>query len=72
MRGFLESETKPHELSAACFHCPSFQLAGLLVTSSALGFLHFQLSLWEVLQSWASAVFGLCLTVSELRWFQPG
>ena len=85
--GLLESETEPHELSARapgiwdwgtwafcwnCFCCPTFQHAGLLVTSPVLGFLHFQLPPQEISLSWASAVFGLHLVEAEPRLFQPG
>ena len=54
------------------FCCPSFQHSGPLFTSPALGFLHVQVPLQELLQSWASAVLGLSLTGAELRLFQPG
>ena len=54
------------------FHCPGFQHAGLLVTSPALGFLHVQLPLWELLLSWAPAVLGLLLVGAPVRLFQPG
>ena len=47
--GLLESETELRELSAeSIFHSPGFQHDGPLVTSSALGFLHAPLLLWEL------------------------
>ena len=49
-----------------------FQRAGLLVTSPALGFLRIELSPWELLPSWASAVLGFRLVGAKLRLFQPG
>ena len=54
------------------FCCPCYQHAGLLVTSTVLGFLRVQFPPCALLPSWASAVFGLCLTGPELRLFQPG
>ena len=54
-----------------CFCCPSFQHAGLLVTSTALGVLHIQLPLRELPLSWASAVLGLYLMGAKPRLFQP-
>ena len=67
------SETEWHERSAEfVFRCPSFQHAGLLVTSTAWGFLCVQLPPQELLLSWASAVFGLCLPGAELSLLQPG
>ena len=69
----MESETEPRELPAEfIFRCPSFQHAGLLVTSPALGFLHVQLPLWELLLRWAPAVLGLLLVGAMPRLFQPG
>ena len=60
------------ELSAEfVFCCPSFQHAGLLVTSPALGFLRVLLPRWELSPSWAPAVLGL-LAGAEPRLFQPG
>ena len=38
--GLLASETELHELSAELVFATRFQHAGLLVTSSVLGFLH--------------------------------
>ena len=71
--GLLESETELRELSAQfIFHCPSFQHAGLLVTSPALGFLHVQLPRWELLLRWALVVLGLLLVGAAPRLFQPG
>ena len=69
----MESETEPRELPAEfIFRCPSFQHAGLLVTSPALGFLHVQLPLWELLLSWVPAVLGLLFAGAAQRLFQPG
>ena len=70
--GLLESETEPRELCRVCFCCPSFQQAGLLVTSPALSFLHVQLPPWELSPNWASTVLGLHFAGAELRLFQPG
>ena len=53
------------------FCCPGFQHAGLLVTSTALGFLCLQCPPHELSPSWASAVLGLRLA-GEFRLFQPG
>ena len=70
--GPLECETELCELYAEfVFHCPGFQHTGLLVTSSALGFLHIQLPPWELSPSW-SAVLGLLLVGAMPRLFQPG
>ena len=52
------------------FCCPGFQPSGLLVTSTALGFLRVQLPLHEISPSWASDVLGLCFTEAEPRLFQ--
>ena len=61
------------ELSAEfAFPCPGFQHAGLLVTSSALGFLLVQLPLAGASPSWSSAVLGFRLAGAELRLFPPG
>ena len=45
---------------------------GLLVTSTALGFLHVQLPLCKLSLSWASAVLGLRLMGAEPRLLQLG
>ena len=69
----MESKTELQELSAKFFFsCPGFQHTGLLVTSTALGFLHVQLPLWVLSPSWASDVFGLPLMGTKPRLFQLG
>ena len=55
-----------------CFCCPAFQYVGLLLTSTVLGFLCFQLPPWELSRSWASAVLGLCIMGAKPRFFQSG
>ena len=55
-----------------CFCCSGFQQAGLLVTSSALGFLHIQLPQCELSPSLASTLLGLHFVGAELRLLQPG
>ena len=64
-KDLLESETELRELSAEfVFRCPSFQHAGLLVTSPALGFLCVQLPPCELSLSWAPAWWGPAEVVS--------
>ena len=66
--GLLESETELRELSAQfIFHCPSFQHAGLLVTSPALDFLCLLLPPWELSLSWAPALLGLLLAGGRIE-----
>ena len=55
-----------------CFCCSGCQHTGLLVTSTALGFLHVQLPSCELSASWASAVLGLRLMGAEPRLLQLG
>ena len=55
-----------------CFCCSGCQHTGLLVTSTALGFLHVQLPLCKLSLSWASAVLGLRLMGAEPRLLQLG
>ena len=69
----MESETETRELSAGfVFHCPGFQHDGPLVSSLALGFLHFPLLPRELSLSWAPAVLGFLLAGPTPWLFQPG
>ena len=69
--GLLESETELRELSAEfVFAVPVSRT--LLVTSPALGFLRVQLPPWELLLSWAPAVFAFHLSGAKPRLFHPG
>ena len=55
-----------------CFCCSGCQQTGLLVASTALGFLHVQLPSCKLSLSWASAVLGLRLMGAEPRLLQLG
>ena len=72
MGGLLDSETEPPQLSAAFIFavlCPA-PLASCHLPCA--GFSSRSAPPWELLPSWAFALFGLCLVGAELRLFQPG